>query len=263
MSNSRPTAGGGRATNPWLVCFNPQPSARLRLFCFSYAGGSAHAYRQWAGGLPSGLEILSIQLPGRGARLFEPLYTSLSSAVDNIGRELSPYLDKPFVFFGHSMGALVSFETARYLRARGLPRPLHLFVSGRGGPRGRDRDVNLSTLPDDELVERLRTFNGATADLLDNAELMRMMLPTIRADFQICETYAYRAVPPLDCPISAFGGLDDFDVSRDRLETWQDETTKGFRLRMFPGGHFYLHSSESMLLRALESELAQYLRPTV
>lgn len=261
MSDSRAT--GERTATPWLVCFNPQPSARLRLFCFSYAGGSAHAYRQWAEGLPSGIEILSIQLPGRGARLFEPLYTSLASIIDDICRELLPYLNRPFVFFGHSMGALISFEVARHLRACGLPRPLHLFVSGRGGPRQRDRELNLSSLPDDELVERLRAFNGATAELLDNAELMRMMLPTIRADFQICETHVYQTKPPLDCPISAFGGLDDSEVPRERLESWRNETTEGFRLQMFPGGHFYLHSAEATLLHALGRELAQYLRPRV
>lgn len=244
-------------TNPWLVNYRPNRQATLRLFCFHYAGGGAHAYKHWAEALPRHVEVLGIQQPGRGARMFEPLVSSCAPLVRALTESLLPLLDRPFAFFGHSMGSIVSFETARRLRREHNLLPVHLFVSGRGGPRQRDVETCYSTLTEEELIEELIRFEGAPQEFLKNPELMRMMLPTIRADFAVCENYTYESEPPLPCPITAFGGLQDQETSRERLEAWRDETSAAFSLEMFPGGHFFLHTLQAPLLQSIMRGLMQ------
>jgi medium-chain acyl-[acyl-carrier-protein] hydrolase len=183
--------------------------------------------------------VVAVQFPGRGVRLTEEPLTNIDALLPALMEGLTPALTKPYAFFGHSMGALIAFEVTRRLRRQKKSLPVHLFVSGRGGPRERDWDVKFSELPEAELVAELERYGGAPKEVLENTELIRLMLPTIRADFKLCETYSYVPEDPLDCPISACGGLEDFEVKQERLDTWRDETSAAFKLRMFPGGHFY------------------------
>jgi len=244
------------ATTPWLTLFKSNPRANMRLFCFPYAGGGAHIYREWLDSLPVSIEVCPIQLPGRGARMMEEPFTQMSSLVQAISEALLPYLDKPFACFGHSMGALVSFEFARRLRSQNGPKPIHLFVSGCFAPDIPDSDP-LHNLPDSELLAELHRLNGMPKEAQENAELMRLMLPTLRADCTVTETYTHIKEPPLDCPISAFGGLQDQMVSRHDLEAWRKHTTASFSLRMFPGDHFFLQTAaQPLLLRVLSRELS-------
>lgn len=242
-------------TNPWLIIPAPRPAARLRLICFHHAGGGAHAYRDWDKNLPCSIEVAAVQFPGRGVRLAEQPLTSVDAVLPGLMDALVPALSKPFVFFGHSMGALIAFEVARSLRRLRKTLPVHLFVSGRGGPPKRDWHVNFSELSDEDLLVELERYGGAPKEVLEHTELMRLMLPTIRADFKVCETYNYVPEEPLDCPISAYGGLEDFEVKQERLEAWRDETLPAFNLRMFPGGHFYFQKSEHSILQSILKDL--------
>ncbi|HVQ39977.1 MAG TPA: alpha/beta fold hydrolase [Pyrinomonadaceae bacterium] len=247
-----------RTGDPWLVVLAPRPAARLRLICFHYAGGGAHAYRTWDRSLPPSIEVVAVQFPGRGARLREEPLTSVDVLLPALMEGLLPALSKPFAFFGHSMGALIAFEVTRSLRRLRKTLPVHLFVSGRGGPRERDWDVKLSDLPEEELIAELVRYGGAPKEVLENTELMRLMLPTIRADFKVCETYSYVREEPLDCPISACNGVEDFELKQERLEAWRDETST-FKSRMFPGSHFYLQKSEHSILQAIVRDLESFL----
>jgi medium-chain acyl-[acyl-carrier-protein] hydrolase len=229
----------------------------LRLFCFPYAGGSAVIYRAWPQKLPHIVELLAVQPPGRGARLREAPFTSLMPLVEAVAEALLPQLDKPFALFGHSLGALLCFELARHLRRLERPQPSGLFVSGAGAPQLRSTKAPIHDLPDAELIEALREFEGTPDEVLDNAELMRLMLPLLRADFKVNETYAYKSEPPLACSITVFGGAQDDQVSRERLEAWREQTRAAFALHMLPGDHFFLHSSQELLLRELSRELGQ------
>jgi medium-chain acyl-[acyl-carrier-protein] hydrolase len=175
--------------------------------------------------------------------------------VESIADALVPHLDTPFVFFGHSLGALVGFETARELRRRGGVGPAHLFVSACGAPQVRDARPPKHDLPTPKLLEELRRFDGTPREVLEHAELMQLVLPTIRADLAVHETYTYLPQPALECPISAFGGVQDPNVDRDSLERWRDETRGAFQVRLFPGGHFFLHAAQALLLRTLGQEL--------
>jgi len=245
----------GTKTNAWIACPRPNPQARLRLFCFPYSGAGASIFYPWVDRLPETIEVCPVLLPGRETRLAEPLFTRLAPLVQAVAQSLLPYLDKPFAFFGHSLGALVSFELARHLRRQHDLRPVHLFVSGHNAPQVPDRDPPIHALPEPEFLEKLRRLNGTPEEVLKHTELRELILPILRADFEVCETYVYEADDPLDCPISAFGGLRDEHLSRDGLEAWREQTSASFSLRMFPGDHFYLNTDRPLLLRTLTREL--------
>ena len=244
------------AQSPWLAYHEPNSRAKLRLFCFPYAGGSALVFNKWRDSLPPFVEVCPVQLPGRGNRLHVPPFTNMDAVVQAACAALLPYFDMPFAFFGHSMGASISFELARLLRREGRQLPLHLYISGRRAPHILDRDPPLYNLPDADLLNELRQLNGTPKEVLEHPELMTMMLPLLRADFSVAETYICETEPPLDTPITVFGGLADKDVTRDDLEAWQQYSTASFKLRMLAGDHFFLNTSQPVLLRLLASELS-------
>jgi len=241
-------------SNSWITCPSPKPQASLRLFCFPYAGGGALSFRSWGAHLPA-VEVCPIELPGRGMRLKEAPFTRLVPLAEAVVEALLPYLDKPFAFFGHSMGALISFEVARRLRRNQTRNPVQLFVSGHRAPRWPDPDPPIHILPEAEFLGELRRLNGTPEAVLANHELMQLLLPVLRADFAVLETYCYEPTSPLECPIAAFGGLHDPDVTCEMLEAWRQETRSDFSLQMLPGDHFFLHTAQSLLWQALNRAL--------
>jgi len=240
---------------PWLVGSNMSRHARLRLFCFPYAGGGAQTYRTWPHNLPDTVEVCAVELPGRGRRLREPPYYQLSSMVSDLLLALCPYLDKPFAFFGHSMGALISFELARMLRQRGWPEPAQIFVSARRSPQIPDIDPPTYNLPEDEFIAEIRRLNGTPHEVLEHPELLQLLIPILRADFAVCQTYAYVPDLPLSCPITAFGGRQDLDVLSEHLEAWREHTLSAFALHLLPGDHFFINAPQARLLQILIQEL--------
>jgi medium-chain acyl-[acyl-carrier-protein] hydrolase len=241
----------------WLAYREANPRARLRMFCFPYAGGGASAYRGWGASLPQEIEVCPVQLPGREGRLREPSFTRSEEMITAIADALTPWLDLPFVFFGHSMGGMIGFELTRELRRRGRTLPLHLFVSGRRAPQLPARDEPIHNLPEPEFIERLRELDGTPEEVLQHAELMKLLIPLLRADFAVNETYEYAEEAPIDIGISAFGGLSDVDVSRDDVEAWSVQTRGRFRMRMMPGGHFFLHNQKDLILESVARDLAE------
>lgn len=187
--------------------------------------------------------------------MLDPAFTRLSPLVEQITQELLPYMDKPYTFFGHSMGALVSFEVARKLRREHGLAPRYLFVSACNSPQNRTKESRYSLLPENELIEKLTRFDGAPKEVLENRELMNLMLPTIRADFAVCEDYSYASDSLLSCPIIALGGIEDHETSRMRLEQWRNETDNYFELKMFEGGHFFINSAHKPLLQFVTHQL--------
>jgi medium-chain acyl-[acyl-carrier-protein] hydrolase len=248
-SVARPNAG------KWLAFYKPSDRAALRLFCFPYAGGSATIFQKWRDLLPSEIEVCPIQLPGRGTRLSEPAATHIEPLLPTLAAALSPFLDMPYALFGHSMGGLISFELAKYLRRQSAPLPQQIFVSGRAAPQIPRRYELTYNLPEDEFIAELRRLKGTPQDILEQQELITMLLPLLRADFSLCETYQYQASPPLDCPITALGGLYDKDVTATDLEGWREQTSGTFIKRMFPGDHFFIQSEQKLLLDVLSRDL--------
>ena len=239
----------------WIAGRKPNPRARMRLFCFPYAGGAASVFRDWSDGLPTDVEVFPVQLPGRGTRLMEPPFSRLPLLVEALSEALQPLLDRPFALFGHSLGSLVSFELARQLRRSYQVCPARLFVSAGHAPQIPKRGRAVHTLPQREFGEELRRLSGTPDELLDCHELMAIALPSLRADFALYESYGYLPEPPLDCPISSFGGLSDLSVTRNDLEAWREQSSISFSIRMFPGSHFFLKAIQPLLLRTISNEL--------
>lgn len=195
-----------------------------------------------------------MELPGHGKRLAEPLVDTADELVDALAEELEPFFDKPLAIFGHSMGALLGFELARFLRDEGAE-PLYLLVSGHVAPQLDDSPDPIHQLPKVEFIEKIRELEGTPEEVLKNAELRELVLPILRADFKVCETYKFEERTKLDCPITAFGGLADQHVRREDLEAWRHRTSGPFSLRMFRGGHFFINTSTESVL----SEVARCL----
>ncbi|MGZ3237415.1 MAG: thioesterase II family protein [Burkholderiaceae bacterium] len=246
------------APNPCFIRPKPVANPRLRLFCFPYAGGSAAIYHQWPSHVSTDIELLAIQYPGRATRLREPLRKNLNLLLDDIEQAITPLLNKPFAFFGHSMGATVAYELTRRLYAGQKPLPMHLFFSGRSAPHLPAVKPPVHNLPDKEFLESMRNLNGTPAELLEHSELMELMLPIIRTDFQLLETWEHQASPPFNIPVSVFGGLADDGVPLENLDAWAACTTGKMKRHMFPGDHFFLHQQYPAMLniinRALSSE---------
>jgi len=211
-------------------------------------------YHNWPSQLPGDVELWAVELPGRGSRLSEPPFKSMGPLVDAAAQALAPHLDLPFALFGHSMGAMISFELTRRLRDYGST-PFGLFVSGRRAPHILDEDPPTYNLPEPLLIDKLRRMNGTPRQVLEDTEMMRFLLPILRADFSVCQTYRYQSGPPLDVPITAYGGTEDDGETPDLLEEWRHHTTAELSLRLLPGNHFFLHSSQQALLRMLSGEL--------
>lgn len=243
------------ATHRWIAYRKPRPHPRLRLFCFPYAGGGASVYRTWQAALPPEIEVCPVQPPGRENRLSEERFRRVGPLKDAICAALEPLLDLPFAFFGHSLGAVVGYETALKLRDEAGKSPLHLLVSARRAPRLPADDEPTYDLPDGEFRAKLEELEGTPKEVLEHPELMQLVEPLLRADFELNDTYEPSEKPPLGCPLTAFGGLEDPDVSREQLEPWREVTRGPFRLRMFAGGHFFLHDQQQALIAAVAQEL--------
>ncbi|MHC5594895.1 MAG: thioesterase II family protein [Nostoc sp.] len=241
--------------NSWVICPQPNPQANLRLFCFPYAGGSSAIFRTWPNNLPSNVEVCAVEYPGRGRQMKSEPLTRLEPLVEAIAPELISYLDKPFAFFGHSMGGLVSFELTRLVRSQYSLTPFHLFISARRAPQVPFTKPLLHILSDPDLQSELRTLNGTPKAVLESMELMQMFLPILRADFAVLETYVYTQKQPLECPITVFGGLQDQEVSHEELQGWREQTIAAFSLHEFNGDHFFIHSDQQLLFKLISQEL--------
>jgi medium-chain acyl-[acyl-carrier-protein] hydrolase len=228
-----------RTDEPWFTA-GTNPAGAMRLFLFPFAGGNANSFLPWQALLGPQVELRVAQLPGRGVRLFDPPLSDLDELVARLTRAVTGLADRPFAFFGHSLGALVAFELARQLRRAGRPEPTSLWVSGAEGPQTRMVPRRLHELDDAELIVALAEYNGTAADLLQDRELMQLVLPGLRADFALNECYVYRPEPPLDLPIHLLLGDQDPYVEASRAAGWSLETTQPVRQHLFAGDHFFL-----------------------
>jgi surfactin synthase thioesterase subunit len=232
--------------------------ARFRLFCFHYAGSGGSIFRSWTKWLSDEVELIAVQLPGRENRLDEPLLHSMELVTPPLADALAPLLDKPFAFFGHSTGAVIGFELARELRKRALPQPRLLIASSQNAPQDKPA-VLRHKLSDPEFIEIIRGCKGTPDDVLGNPALLELLLPRIRADGAVYETYRYEPEPPLDCRIVVFYGLDDTMVNSGGLAGWREETRSSFHRYGFPGGHFFVHEDEEAVVEHINHELEPFL----
>lgn len=229
--------------------------ARVRVFCFPHAGGGAAAFAGWT--LGDGVKVCPVRLPGREARLAEAPFERMAPLIEALGEAFRPYLGGPFVFFGHSMGAVVAFELARWLRRGRLAQPLALLVSGARAPQFRRNHVPPPDPDDETFLVEVRRLQGIPPEVLETPDLMRVILPALRADAALYRRYIYTEEAPLSMPIRAYGGDADPNIRRDHLEAWAEQTSSSYALRVLEGGHFFLHSSRAGMLEWLRRDVEE------
>ena len=253
------TVGSGAPepeSSAWIVRPDERPGAALRLFCFPYAGGSAAMYQRWPRGVSVEVEVCAVELPGRGRRFADRLVHDFFELVVETAEGVAPMLGPRFAFFGHSMGALVSFELARAMRREFGVTAEHLFVSAWRAPQ-LPLGSALHRLPEMEFVERLQArFSGIPEGVLRDREIMDMMLPVPRADLAVCETYSYASDEPFDCPITVLGGHEDHWVNAAELAAWTIHSSHSTNVEMFPGDHFFINDARQLVPTTVSRVLA-------
>jgi surfactin synthase thioesterase subunit len=244
----------------WLVRSRLRQRPRLHLVCFPSAGAGPAQYARWADELPEAVQVWAVQAPGREARVREPAIGALTAIVDELMSPLEPLFDLPVLFFGHSMGSVVAYEVARRRAAGDAAMPRHLFVSAHRPPSLPSPRPPMRHLDDAALLSKTgQRYGGIPAAVLAEPELLALLLPTLRADLTALETHAWSPGAPLDCPITAFGGLDDESTPPDHLEAWRCLTRGEFTQRRFPGGHFYIADQRAAVLAAVQGAIRPHL----
>lgn len=228
-----------RRHHPWFTVFRPVAMPRMRLFCLPYAGAGVSAFRDWPRLLPADIELCAIQLPGRENRVGEPVPAHIAEMMPPLISAIRPFVDEPFALFGHSLGAAVGYELARGLTAIGRP-PQVLCVSGRRAPHMPMGRPPMHTLPDADLKRCIAEMGGTPPEVLAHDEMMDFLLPTVRADLRLSETYRRDAGRRLTCPIVAFAGSRDVEAPPPDVEAWHDVAGGPFAFHVLEGDHFFV-----------------------
>ncbi|MFF2848881.1 thioesterase II family protein [Streptomyces sp. NPDC058001] len=247
--------GENAVESRWFPSHRGRPDAGVQLFCLPAAGMGASAYREWQAALGPGVEVIAVQLPGRESRFGEQPLSTVDLIVERLTGPLLERADRPFALFGHSMGALLSFEIAHEAVRRGRP-PVRLIVSGLEAAHDRTQVRGTAhELSESELLEYVLKLGGIPPEGHEYPELVSLFLPTLRADLAVGETYRYRARPPLPVPITALAGRDDPMVDHRRFAAWSQLTRTGARTHLLPGEHFYLDAERQAVLDIIRSAL--------
>ena len=239
---------------PWLAQQASSGPTRCRLICFPYACGSARVFHHWAKSLP-GVEVFAVEAPGKGSRLLEPPSSNLEDVCAALLAEIASLAKQslPYNLFGHSYGGLLAYELANRLQAAGLPQPQHLFLSACGAPWARELRL-YSTLDDAEFKDLLADYNATPPEVLANAAMLGLLLPGLRADFTMVETYKSNWSTLERVSVHLFHGADD-EIATDELQAWQQRVAQKITMECLPGGHFFIHDQRDRLLNAISAHL--------
>jgi len=236
----------------WFKSYKTSPISRLRLFCFPYAGGSAQVFSQWADQLPDFVDVIAIQSPGRGRRFSESPIDCLKTKVQTLHREILPYTDKPYLFIGHSNGALLAYELARELQKSGNSNLKHIVLSAKRAPHLPNIKDPIHDLPNKEFIAELKGYNFTPDEVLENDELMELFLPMLRADFKLSDTHQFNHDCSLEASASLFWGKQDEDVPLNDVLAWKEVISGETSLVEFDDGHFFITSQETRFLNEIK-----------
>jgi surfactin synthase thioesterase subunit len=245
-----------RSASRWVVDDGLVGAAR-QLFCFPHAGGGPSFFRLWRASLEPEIAVRRVQLPGREERLEDPPFRRVAELVEPLCTALEPCLDQPYALFGHSMGAVIAYEVARWFSGPSKAAPSRLIVSGRRAPGLASGRRPLTALADGEFIAEVGRLNGIPPEVLGEPELLDMLLPALRADFELAETYQPLAGDRLSCPVVAYLSKDDPETDYEGVLRWREVTTGEFSMRVFRGDHFYLKAGRADVLNAVRQDLTR------
>lgn len=246
--------GDLKDTSSWIRRFHPAQESGVRLICLPHAGGSASFYFPMSRSLSPAVDVLSVQYPGRQDRRLDPVIKDIGEYADAIAAELTPWLDAPAAFFGHSMGAVLAFEVTRRLERDHDFSPVAIFASGRRAPSC-FRDENVHRRDDDGIVKEMRLLSGTNSQILGDEEILRMVLPAIRSDYTAIENYRADAGLSVRAPITVLTGDNDPRTSLEEAEAWRGHTTGDFDIHIFQGGHFFLAGHQEQIIKIVSDKL--------
>lgn len=233
---------------------------KIQLFCFPYAGGAAAAFNKWRQYLDKHIDLRAVELASRGKRIYDPPYNSIEEAVDDVFNQISGELAKgPYAFYGHSMGGIIAYELAYKIRDNNLPEPVHIFFSGRGAPNipCEDDEEMYHLLPEDEFREKIVELGGTPKEFFDHPELLEVLLPMLRSDFKIAETYEHNGeIKPLNYDITVFIGKEE-EVNAEQMHGWREHTNKVCTIYYFAGEHFFIHDETEQIVKIINTTLLQ------
>ncbi|MBE5096681.1 thioesterase [Bacillus thuringiensis] len=226
------------------------------LFCLPYAGGSESIYANWKKYLDPSIELHAIKLSGRGKRFNESLYSSLDKAIEDIYSQIKPYLHKPFIFFGHSMGSLLAYELAYKVKQLNGVNPFHMFLSGGKTPQGyANENKKIHLFPNEEFKNEIKQMGGTPQEILDNPELLDIFIPILKSDFKIIENYIFSSDNfKFDCNITVLHGRKD-DISEEEILRWKLYTKKNCNIVPFEGGHFFINECTESIVKLINQEI--------
>lgn len=234
---------------------------KITICCFPFAGGSKYSYREFTANPPVSLNFIPLEWPGRGARFKEPILNDLEAIVEDVFNNLKDQLDwnQPYAFYGHSMGATVGFLVAQKIAQSSLPKPLHLFFTGRAAPSVKRNQAYLHSLPKAQFIQKVRALGGMPEEILGNSDLMDFFEPILRADFEALETHHYQPSEPLDIPIDVVIGTKE-DISMEQAFAWKKESTASVQIKKMDGDHFFIfkHSLHMMQFMADKLKVTAY-----
>lgn len=232
-------------------------SGTMNLICFPYAGGSKYSYGSFKSAAPKGINVVPIELPGRGDRFMEPLLVDINSMVEDLFDQLKGYIHKPYVLYGHSMGALLSWLTAKKIANANLPLPQQLIITGCEGPSVKDESEKLrSQLPPDEFIEELKILGGISHDILQDKSFLEFFEPILRTDFKAIEGYKYLKSAPLNIPVCVIYGSEE-EITPEEASCWQEEFNLPVEVIQLPGDHFFIFKHEKKIMSIIENRISQ------
>jgi medium-chain acyl-[acyl-carrier-protein] hydrolase len=239
----------------WFQRLSPARTPLLRVFCFPYAGGTAEIYRTWQRWLPEQIDVCLVHLPGRGRRMKEQSLRQFRTLVIAIADRVPHETNVSYALYGHSMGALLSFELARELFRRYGRGPKHLFVSGCRAPQWPRTEPPTFNLPHDQFIAELKRLKGTPDEILKNPELLEQFIAPLRADFEVVDTYEYRPGEQLPCPINVYGGIQDTSVPMESCRAWQEQSSAVCKVRMLKGDHFFIRDPRSEFISVFRNDV--------
>jgi len=240
--------------NKWFTNFGAKDQCSSRLICFPFSGGGANLFRPWASKIED-CEIVALSLPGRENRFYDENISNLNTLLDEITPLVDQLMDKPCVFFGHSLGALIAFELAQRLRIENRNMPMRLVVSAFRSPERLSENTIMHSLADADFLVELKKYGGTAPELVNDKASMECLMPMLRADFKLHETYRYRLQPKLSCPITAFCGDRDNIVDINEMKGWKAHTSSFFSIENVSGNHFFVTSETKKMLELLNREM--------
>lgn len=248
-----------QTNSKWFNFIKRPKNPKLTIVCFPFAGGDASFYQNWATEIKADVQIISIQFPGRANRFLETPYKDLNNLIDELTKDWGYFIKTPYVLFGHSLGGLTIYELTRILNENNQLRPLHLFISGCKAPhllKNKERYL----LPKQAFIEMIKELDGTPKEIVENQELMDLLVPMLRADFQLIETYTYlEKQKQLSLPITLMGGTEDPEVGMEDLEAWKSVIEGPCKLQLFQGGHFFLKDSEKEFFDFINTEIEEFI----